>query len=75
MFYEANNAIERPQPLWVHGVGDFIRESRTAHPDKPVWVNTVMFLDLPYRFTVEQPGYLGLHFARPSPTVATRRRT
>lgn len=64
VFYEANNAIERPQPLWVYGVGEFIRESRTAHPDKPVWVNTVMFLDLPYRFTVEQPGYLGLHLAQ-----------
>ncbi|WP_020579568.1 alpha-amylase family protein [Actinopolymorpha alba] len=64
VFYEANNAIERPQPLWVQGVGEFVRESRTARPDKPVWVNTVMFLDLPYRFTVEQAGYLGLHLSQ-----------
>ncbi|MBE1613108.1 alpha-amylase family protein [Actinopolymorpha pittospori] len=64
VFYEANNAIERPEPLWVYGVGEFVRESRTAVPDKPVWVNTVMFLDLPYRFTVEQPGYLGLHLTQ-----------
>ena len=64
VFYEANNAIGRPQPLWVYGTGEFLRSTRTARPDKPVWVNSVMFLDLPYRFTPEQPGQLALYFAQ-----------
>jgi Hypothetical glycosyl hydrolase 6/Beta-galactosidase trimerisation domain len=64
VFYEANNAIGRPQPLWVYGTGEFLRSTRTARPDKPVWVNSVMFLDLPYRFTPEQPGHLALYFAQ-----------
>jgi Hypothetical glycosyl hydrolase 6/Beta-galactosidase trimerisation domain len=64
VFYEANNAVGRPQPLWVYGTGEFLRSTRTARPDKPVWVNSVMFLDLPYRFTPEQPGHLALYFAQ-----------
>src|SRR6185312_11848604 len=34
------------------------------HPDKPVTINAVMFLDLPYRFSAEQPGLVGLHMAQ-----------
>jgi hypothetical protein len=62
--HEVNNAIDRPQPLWVHWAGEVGRESRTAHPDKPVTINSVMFLDLPYRFSAEQPGLVGLHLAQ-----------
>ena len=64
VFYEANNAVDRPQPLWVHGTGEFLRSSRTARPDKPVWVNSVLFIDMPYRFVPEQPGHLALYFAQ-----------
>ncbi|MGH3491068.1 MAG: beta-galactosidase trimerization domain-containing protein, partial [Actinopolymorphaceae bacterium] len=64
VFYEANNAVDRPQPLWIHGTGEFLRTSRTATPDKPVWVNSVMFIDMPYRFVPEQQGHLGLYFAQ-----------
>ncbi|MEQ7005434.1 beta-galactosidase trimerization domain-containing protein [Actinopolymorpha sp. B17G11] len=63
-FYEANNAVDRPQPLWIYGTGEFLRTSRTAAPDKPVWVNSVMFIDMPYRFVPEQEGHLGLYFAQ-----------
>ncbi|MEQ4205738.1 beta-galactosidase trimerization domain-containing protein [Actinopolymorpha sp. B9G3] len=63
-FYEANNAVDRPQPLWIYGTGEFLRTSRTAAPNKPVWVNSVMFIDMPYRFVPEQEGHLGLYFAQ-----------
>lgn len=60
IMHEANNAIDRPQPLWVTSAGDMARHSRTDYPGKPVWVNTVTFIDLPYRFTAEQPGLISL---------------
>ncbi|HEX5417087.1 MAG TPA: alpha-amylase family protein, partial [Chloroflexota bacterium] len=64
IMHEVNNAVDRPQPIWVHWAGEVGRESRTAHPEKPVTINAVMFLDLPYRFSAEQPGLVGLHLAQ-----------
>jgi len=64
IMHEVNNAVDRPQPVWVHWAGEVGRESRTAHPEKPVTINSVMFLDLPYRFSAEQPGLVGLHLAQ-----------
>jgi hypothetical protein len=63
-FQEVNNAVDRPQPLWVTWAGEAVRESRTARPDTPILVNSVMFLDLPYRFAPEQPGLLQLHLTQ-----------
>jgi hypothetical protein len=64
IMHEVNNAVDRPLPLWVYWAGEVGRESRTTHPDKPVTINSVMFLDLPYRFSAEQPGLVGLHLAQ-----------
>ncbi len=64
LFQEVNNAVDRPLPLWRHWAGEFSREVRTAYPDTPAVVNSVMFLDLPYRFTAEQPGLLALSLAQ-----------
>lgn len=64
IMHEVNNAVDRPLPLWVYWAGEVGRESRTAHPEKPVTINSVMFLDLPYRFSAEQPGLVGLHLAQ-----------
>jgi hypothetical protein len=64
IMHEVNNAVDRPLPLWVYWAGEVARESRTAHPGKPVTINSVMFLDLPYRFSAEQPGLVGLHLAQ-----------
>lgn len=64
IMHEVNNAVDRALPLWVYWAGEVARESRTAHPEKPVTVNSVMFLDLPYRFSAEQPGLVGLHLAQ-----------
>lgn len=63
-FNEVNNAVDRPLPLWRHWAGEFGRETRTAHPDRPAVQNSVMFLDLPYRFSAEQPGLMGLHLSQ-----------
>lgn len=62
--HEVNNAVDRPLPLWRYWAGEFGREVRTAHPNTPAAVNSVMFLDMPYRFSAEQPGLLGLHLAQ-----------
>ncbi len=64
IMHEVNNAVDRPLPLWIYWAGEVGRESRTAHPEKPVTINSVMFLDLPYRFSAEQPGLVGLHLAQ-----------
>lgn len=64
IMHEVNNAVDRPLPLWKYWAGEVGRESRTAEPDKPVVINSVMFLDLPYRFSAEQPGLVGLHLAQ-----------
>lgn len=61
IFNEVNNAVDRPLPLWRYWAGDFAREARTAYPERPAVQNAVMFLDIPYRFSAEQPGLVGLH--------------
>jgi hypothetical protein len=61
---EVNNAVDRPLPLWRFWAGEFGREARTAHPDRPAVQNSVMFFDMPYRFTAEQPGLIGLELAQ-----------
>ena len=61
IFNEVNNAVDRPLPLWRFWAGDFAREARTAYPERPAVQNAVMFLDIPYRFSAEQPGLVGLH--------------
>lgn len=62
--FEVNNAVDRPLPVWKYWAGEVGREARTADPEKPCTINAVMFLDLPYRFTAEQPGLVGLHLAQ-----------
>lgn len=62
--HEVQNAVDRPLPLWRYSAGEFGRETRTANPEKPAVINAVMFLDFPYRFSAEQPGLMGLHFAQ-----------
>lgn len=64
LFQEVNNAVDRPLPVWRHWAGEFSREIRTAHPNIPAVVNSVMFLDMPYRFSAEQPGLLALSLSQ-----------
>ena len=63
-FHEINNAVDRPLPLWRYHAGDVAKTSRSAHPHRPVAINCVMFWDIPYRFTAEQPGMVQLSLAQ-----------
>ncbi|WP_411374947.1 alpha-amylase family protein [Arthrobacter sp. MPF02] len=57
MFHEANNALGRE--LWPSATSDAVSEFKTHRPNVPVLVNSVAFIDMPYRLASEQPE----HFA------------
>jgi hypothetical protein len=57
-FHEANNAVGRP--LWHHRTGEEVSAARSGDPDRPVFVNAVGFVDMPYRWAGEDPD----HFAQ-----------
>ena len=48
---------------WVRA-GEVAKTSRSAHPERPVAINCVMFWDIPYRFSAEQPGMVQLSLAQ-----------
>ncbi|HEV7666347.1 MAG TPA: alpha-amylase family protein [Chloroflexota bacterium] len=58
VFHEANNALGRP--LWHHATSEAVSVARAYRPDVPVLVNSVTFMDMPYRMAGEQPE----HFAQ-----------
>ncbi|QUH01838.1 beta-galactosidase trimerization domain-containing protein [Saccharopolyspora erythraea] len=53
VFHEANNAIGRP--LWPHQTSEHVSVARSYRPEVPVLVNSVAFLDMPYRLVGEEP--------------------
>lgn len=53
LFHEANNAVGRE--LWPFATGDAVSALRVSQPAKPVMVNAVAFIDMPYRMASEQP--------------------
>ncbi|WP_147916747.1 alpha-amylase family protein [Ruania zhangjianzhongii] len=57
-YYEANNAVGRP--LWHTATAESVSASRTADPERTVYVNCVGFVDMPYRWAGEDPH----HFAQ-----------
>jgi hypothetical protein len=63
-FHEINNAVERPLPLWRYHAGEVAKTSRNTYPNRPVAINCVMFWDIPYRFSAEQPGMVQLSLAQ-----------
>jgi len=58
VFYEANNEVGRE--LWHHATGEAVSAFRSREPERPVVVNSVVFIDMPYRLAGEQPE----HFAQ-----------
>lgn len=52
-FHEANNAIGRT--LWPHQTSEYVSVARSYRPEVPVLVNSVAFLDMPYRLVSEEP--------------------
>lgn len=56
-FHEANNAVGRP--FWRSATSASVSAFRAARPHVPVLVNSVAFLDMPYRLASEQPELFG----------------
>lgn len=57
-FHEANNAVGRT--LWHHRTAEQVSAARSGDSDRPVFVNSVGFVDMPYRWAGEDPH----HFAQ-----------
>lgn len=57
-FHEANNAVDRE--LWAHATSETVSSLVSYRPDVPVLVNSVSFVDMPYRMGSEEPA----HFAQ-----------
>lgn len=73
-FHEANNAVGRP--LWHLATAEAVGAARTTDPRRPVFVNGVAFVDMPYRWAGEDPHHLAqyalqavAHGAQPSTYV------
>ncbi|MEW1838413.1 alpha-amylase family protein [Nonomuraea angiospora] len=58
VFHEANNAVGRP--LWHHRTSEHVSAAKSYRPEVPVLVNSVGFVDMPYRMAGEEP----YHFAQ-----------
>ncbi|KZO94820.1 hypothetical protein CALVIDRAFT_556057 [Calocera viscosa TUFC12733] len=58
MFHEANNALGRE--LWHHATTEWVSAFRSYRANVPVLINSVTFLDMPYRMAGEEPH----HFAQ-----------
>src|SRR5262249_24398079 len=61
--HEVNNAIGRELPLWRYHAGEVAKRDRTTS-SKPVVILSVAFVDIPYRFSHDYPGLMGLHLAQ-----------
>lgn len=62
--HEVNNAVDRPLPLPRFWPGDVAKQDRGTEAAKPIVTNVVLFLDIPYRFTAEQPGLVQVYGAQ-----------
>jgi hypothetical protein len=62
VFHEANNKIGRE--LWPAATAEAVSAAKSVRPDKPVLVNSTVFVDMPYRMAVEDPNHVGQFFAQ-----------
>ncbi|MBB5791043.1 alpha-amylase family protein [Jiangella mangrovi] len=58
-FHEANNAVGRT--VWHHRTAEQVSALRTADRRRPVVVNAVSFVDIPYRWSSEDPHHFAQH--------------
>ncbi|MBR7744805.1 beta-galactosidase [Phycicoccus sp. BSK3Z-2] len=61
-FHEANNELGRT--LWPSATSENVSAARTAHPERPVFSNSVAFYDMPYRLAAEQPAHYRQYIAQ-----------
>ncbi|PSN59468.1 hypothetical protein BS50DRAFT_626746 [Corynespora cassiicola Philippines] len=57
-FHEANNAVDRD--FWPHLTTQTVSDLKSYRPEVPILVNSVSFIDMPYRMGGEEPA----HFAQ-----------
>lgn len=62
--HEVNGSVDRPLPLWRYWPGENAKLDHGTDASKPVVTNVVLFLDLPYRFSAEQPGLVSIYGAQ-----------
>lgn len=62
VFHEANNGIGRA--LWPSATGEAISSITSARPGQPVFVNSVAFVDMPYRLAAEEPAHYEQYIAQ-----------
>jgi hypothetical protein len=55
VFHEANNEIGRE--LWPSATSEAVSAVVAADPGRPVFVNSVAFVDMPYRLAAEEPAH------------------
>ncbi len=55
VYHEANNAFGRE--LWLHSTSESVSAHVTGSPDIALMVNSVSFIDMPYRMAGEQPEH------------------
>lgn len=61
-YFEANNAVGRT--LWHLATAESVSASRTADPERAVFVNCVGFVDMPYRWAGEDPHHFAQYFVQ-----------
>lgn len=62
VFHEANNAVGRP--LWHHRTAQSVSAAKAYRPEVPVLVNSVGFVDMPYRLAGEEPHHFGQYLVQ-----------
>lgn len=62
IFHEANNELGRP--LWPSATSEAVSLAKSADPDRPVFVNSVAFVDMPYRLAAEDSAHYEQYIAQ-----------
>ncbi|GAA1171942.1 alpha-amylase family protein [Nesterenkonia xinjiangensis] len=65
-FHEANNAVGRA--LWHHHTAEQVSAARSGNQERPVFVNSAAFVDMPYRWAGEDPHRYAQYLVQ---TIAT----
>ncbi len=73
IYHEANNAFGR-EP-WHHSTAEAVSAHVTGQPEISLMVNSVSFIDMPYRMAGEQPEHFAQSFCRALPAAATHQPT
>ncbi|MFD1715234.1 alpha-amylase family protein [Amnibacterium flavum] len=62
IFHEANNELGRL--LWPSATSEAVSVAKSADPERPVFVNSVAFVDMPYRLAAEDSAHYEQYIAQ-----------